>query len=335
MAAERPRSGYARTAGGMRLHYTVYPGGEPALVCCNGLGVSTFFWKYVIEHFRHRHRIVTWDYRGHGRSSPVADEDPAAFTVEANADDLARVMDAARTERAVLLGHSMGCQVILQAWRQFPRRVAGLVPICGAFGRPLDTFFDTPAIARPAFSTMYWLITTWPHQIQRVLSPLLRSPLPDWIARLGIIDARRASPEDMAPYFRHLSQMDLEVFFRMARAMQEHDAGPWLEEIDVPVLIVAGENDLFTPFRLAVEMQQRIPGAELLRLPGGSHAGLIEHPELLNLRLEKFLRERILPAEQRAANGQRPSASGARRRGTGRRGRSRIQRPAARQDRPA
>jgi pimeloyl-ACP methyl ester carboxylesterase len=63
----------------------------------------------------------------------------------------------------------------------------------------------------------------------------------------------------------------------------------------VPTLVVAGERDLFTPRHLSLEMAQRIRGAELLEIPRGSHAALIEQPELVNLRLEKFLRERVEP----------------------------------------
>jgi pimeloyl-ACP methyl ester carboxylesterase len=83
----------------------------------------------------------------------------------------------------------------------------------------------------------------------------------------------------------------------MVRAAQEHDAGPLLSEIRAPTLVVAGERDLFTPRKLSLEMAQRIPSAELLEIPRGSHAALIEQPELINLRLEKFLRERVIPFE--------------------------------------
>ena len=73
------RSGFARTDDGLELYWRAVGSGEPALVCCNGVGVSTFFFKYVVEHFRERHRVVVWDYRGHGRSSlppePIDDAD--------------------------------------------------------------------------------------------------------------------------------------------------------------------------------------------------------------------------------------------------------------------
>jgi len=299
MSTQRER--YACGWQGVPIHYNMCGKGEPALVCCNGLGVSTFFWKYVLEYFKGTHQVITWEYRGHYTSGTPERMTPNKFTMTANAHDLAAVLDACGVSRAVVLGHSMGCQVLLEFWKRHPHRVAGLVPVCGPYGRPLDTFFYTPQLAHPLFDALYALTTSNPRLVEAVLRPLLRSRLPFDIARLGIINPQLASLDDMRPYFDHLAKMDLQVFFFMARQMQRHNAGPWLHAINVPVLIVAGEADFFTPLALSFEMRKKIPGAELLLLPKGSHAGLIEHPELLNLRIEKFLRERVEPFLKRNA----------------------------------
>jgi pimeloyl-ACP methyl ester carboxylesterase len=289
------RSGYARGRNHVPIHYTVHGSGEPTLVCCNGLGVSTFFWNYTLRYFTPAHRVITWEYRGHYTSGMPPQLTLDSLSMAANADDLAAVLDACKVERAVLLGHSMGCQVLLEFWRRHPHRVAGLVPICGPYGRPLDTFLLPPRLTPILFEAIAGLATGSPGVLEAVLRPLLRSPIPDAIARLGLINAQLASREDMAPYFEHLARMDLRVFFQMAMAMQRHDAGPWLKDIDVPTLIVAGENDQLTPLSLAHRMRDEIRGAELLFLKKGSHVGLIEYPELINLRLEKFLHERVEP----------------------------------------
>ena len=59
------------------------------------------------------------------------------------------------------------------------------------------------------------------------------------------------------------------------------------------MLVVAGEKDTWTPFSLSTSMHEAIPGSELLVLPAGTHTGPLEHPELVALRLEKFLAERV------------------------------------------
>jgi len=300
------RNHYAEGWRGVPIHYTAYGHGEPAIVCCNGVGVSTFFWKYVVRYFAPVRRVVTWDYRGHNSSGLPTRLNGRALSMAANAHDLAAVLDACEIPRAVLLGHSMGCQVILEFWHLYPQRVAGLVPICGPYGKPLDTFFNLPSVALPVFDAVYDVASAYPRELEAILRPLLRTRLPYDLARLGIINAQLAAFDDMRPYFEHLSEMNLQVFFTMVHEMQKHDAGKWLSRIDVPTLVVAGERDLFTPLPLSLEMRRRVPDAELLVLPKGSHAGLIEHPELLNLRLEKFLRERVDPFLDNTANAPAP-----------------------------
>jgi pimeloyl-ACP methyl ester carboxylesterase len=100
--------------------------------------------------------------------------------------------------------------------------------------------------------------------------------------------------EDFLPYFAHLRErIDPLVFLTMLGSLNAHDVSPRLNEVGVPTLIVAGERDTFTPAWLSERMHAQIPGAELLLLPGGSHTAPIEFPELVNMRVERFLRERF------------------------------------------
>jgi pimeloyl-ACP methyl ester carboxylesterase len=301
------KEGMARGLDGVPVHYTSFGEGESALVCCNGVGVGTFFWKYVVRHFSERHQVVTWDYRGHGRSGTPDPVTREKFTVASSVHDLKAVMDHAGVKKAVLLGHSMGTQVILEAWRRHPSRVQGLVMVCGAFGRPLDTFWNS-RISAPVFDVVYQVVNRFTAAYTRGNKALMQSSLPMFIARAGrVVDPQMCRPEDLQPYFDHLAEMDPLIFFLMAGEMQRHTAIKWLDKVDVPTLIVAGENDYFTPYHLSVQMRDRIAGSELLTIPKGSHAALIEQPELLNLRLEKFLRDRIMSPAQAGADAREES----------------------------
>lgn len=288
------RTGTALAADGTALAYAIAgPTGPAPIVCANGVGVSTFFWDYVAHRFLRERQVLVWDYRGHGASGRP--KQIHGITMGTNAEDLARVLDANQLDRVVLLGHSMGCQVILEFWRLFPDRVIGLVPMLGTFGRAADTFLD-PRVGRTIYKTLYTAANALPELFNRTSAALVRSPLAWPFARVtGLVHPDLARREDMQPYLDHLSLLDMRVFVEMVRAAQEHDAEPYLPQIRVPTLVVAGERDLFTPRHLSLEMAQRIHGAELLEIPRGSHAALIEQPELVNLRLEKFLRERVEP----------------------------------------
>ncbi len=292
-AAPPTASGYVRVRGGHELYWTSL-GDGPALVCCNGVGVSTFFWKYIALGFRHRYRVVLWDYLGHGRSTAPESPETADLSIPSTAGDLWAVAEAAGvTGRAVLLGHSMGCQVILEAHRQQPARVAGLVPMFGTFAKPLETFLDLPQSA-VIFRWIQALTSGRPRAAYRALLPLYASPLADAVSRLtGLVDKDHADARDIQHYLDHLVQMDPRVFLRMVSFMAEHDLTDHLAQVNVPTLVFGGEKDLFTPLHRSEAMTAGIPEAELCVLAGGSHAAIVEHPEAIHHRIERFLHERV------------------------------------------
>lgn len=291
------RAGFARTDDGLQLYYRVVGRDRtdrPPLVCCNGVGVSTFFFRYIVERFRQSHPVVVWDYRGHGRSSLPADIERADLTIERNARDLRCIIETVGLSRApVLLGHSMGCQVILEYTRQYPSEVAALVPMFGTYARPLDTFMDSPH-ARKVFQVVNRLAALSGKAGTRMLLPLYASPLAFDVGRYtGMIDRHYAGRADIDRYLEHLIHMDPRVFLRMVALMADHDLSDFLPNIASPTLVIAGEKDLFTPVHRSRRMAELIPKAEMMILAEGSHAAIVEHPDTINARIERFLTERL------------------------------------------
>lgn len=285
------KEGYARGANGIRLYYRVDGDAGLPLVCANGIGVSTFFWEPLALELGRRHRVVRFDYRGHGRSdSPRDYRDISIATCVA--DQLA-VMDELGIDRALLLGHSMGAQVDFEFYRAHPDRTLGLVPTLGPYRRAIETFMDS-SLSLTAFAAMKAVIGTAPTLVARTIRPILLSGVAELAARkLGIVDAALAPKRLMLQYMEHMTRLDLRSYLVLAEDIQRQDATDLLPHIEVPVLVVAGERDLFCPLRLAYEMVAQIPGAELLIIPNGTHAALIEQPQLLALRVQKFIEERI------------------------------------------
>ena len=287
------RAGTATAPDGGILAFRAEGSGPRALLASNGIGVSTYFWRRLAQHFAALgpYTFVIWDYRGHGRS-PVPD-DPESMTVAGCARDLWTVAGATGFEDAVLLGHSMGTQVILEAFRQQPERTLALVPMLGTAGRIFSSFPGGAALD-PGLRMLVEVGAANAQLAQHALRAALRFPgVWDALRALGVIHPDLCPREEFEPYFAHLEQLDLRGYFALARDLLSHDASDLLEQIDVPTLVVAGERDLFTPLRRSREMAERIPGAELLVLREGSHAALVEQPELVALTLEKFLAARL------------------------------------------
>lgn len=280
---------------GTRLWFRV-SGEGPALIFQNGVGVTTTFWDAVAERFAAAgYRTVVWDYRGHGRSEDP--RDPNALDLATCVEDLRAVMDALEIERACLLGHSMGSQLGWEFYRLHPGRVAGLVPTLGTYRDAVSTFYDLSWLAPRIFSAARFLADSFPEVARKLAAlPSVHPRLAERVIRRLAIVHPTLSPSDWLPtYLEHMARLDPRVFFALAKAIQEHDATDLLPRIRVPVLVVAGERDFFCPPRVAREMAERIPGAELLVIPAGSHAAIIEQPDLFSLRLASFLEERVFP----------------------------------------
>jgi pimeloyl-ACP methyl ester carboxylesterase len=167
-----------------------------------------------------------------------------------------------------------------------------MVLICGAAGRITHTFKDTNVLAQ-YLPRIIERVEAHPEIARAIWS---RVP-PDIALRIalatGEVDASAINPEDLLPYMRHMVDIDLAMFMRMLVSAGEHDATALLPEIDVPVLVFAGDRDSFTPPRYAEAMAAALPKAELVMIPGGTHVVPIERKELVVERVEHFLRERV------------------------------------------
>ena len=286
------RVGTATAPDGALLSWRADGAGPVALIASNGIGVATFFWRQLARHFAATHTFITWDYRGHGRS-PVP-QSPENLTVALCARDLWTVADRVGVQRAVLLGHSMGTQVMLEALRQDPGRPQALIPVLGAAGNVFDSF-PGGARLKPVLRVLIELGASHAQLAGRALKTAVQLPgVWEAVKALGVVHPDLCPKEEFEPYFDHLAQLDLRGYFALARDLLSHDASDLLEQIRLPALVIAGERDLFTPPQRAREMAARIPGAELVVLREGSHAAMVEQPERVALSIEKFLRAHAL-----------------------------------------
>ena len=179
------------------------------------------------------------------------------------------------------------------AIRQRPEKVRGLVLLCGSFGNVTSTFQGTPLLEL-VLPKLVELADKAPEVVRAVWSRLPAQLSLKLALKAGEIDPARIHPEDILPYLSHMTHVDFPLFLRMLRAAGEHTAGDILPHIDVPVLVVAGERDSFTPSFLATAMAETLPKGELLIVPGGTHVAPLEQPELVDARITTFLRDRVL-----------------------------------------
>jgi len=303
---------YATARDGTRIHWTsAGAGAGPAVVLCDGLGCAGYIWRFLLPELAKAHRVIHWNYRGHGKSERPTD--PERVSILECVDDLLAVLDDAGERTAVLVGHSMGVQVALETHRRAPDRIQGLVLLCGAPGKPLDTFHDAPLLAA-AFPYAREAMDRFPSVARLLFRSVIPTELTLKLAMAFEVNSKAVAREDLARYLADLADVDASLFVRLAASAGQHDASDHLSRVAVPTLIIAGEEDSFTPMWLSVKMHAAIPGSELLVLPGGTHVGPLEHPELCALRLEKYFRDHFGETAPEPARRRAPAR---RRRGSG------------------
>lgn len=299
-----PKDREAVAPDGARIRYTVRGSEGPWVVLCAGFLCPDNFWRYLVPALEGRHRVIVLNYRGVGASTDprppgwrarnVSVED---YTIERLAGDVRAVLDAEDAGHATALGHSMGCKVALDAWRQErdvaaqgerPSRIGALVLVTGPYASPLKTFYDSDLMAR-LFPWLYAGISALPRAAQHAIARSLRLPLAMPAARLVKALGPQTPEEAMQGYFHHFGEVDPLITLKIAKGMHEFDAEPWLPEVDVPTQVIVGTADRFSPPELGEHIVEAVPDAELVVVEGGTHGAIIEFPDQVNAAVEDFI----------------------------------------------
>ncbi len=123
---------------GVEISYSVYGKGSPALVFVHGWSCDQTYWKYQVPEFSKHYTVVTLDYAGHGKSGANRED----FTMESFGDDVAAVVNNLNLAQVILIGHSMGGFVIINAATKLPGKVVALVGV-DTYMQFVDTVFTT------------------------------------------------------------------------------------------------------------------------------------------------------------------------------------------------
>jgi pimeloyl-ACP methyl ester carboxylesterase len=275
---------------GTNVAYRV-EGSGPAFVLSNGLTTTTTFWRYLQPRWVERQRVLMWDLPGHGASAPARSDEGACIAEQP--EIIARLMDSVNMPSAVQIGWSTGCQVVLEMYRRYPQRCRALVLLLGAPGRVLDTA-KLPLPGRVIDGLVRHMPPAAFGGLARVLAVAANAPLAHFVPRrLGLIGAATTA-RDATAITEHLLRIDTATVQRMVASAQAHSGWEVLPEIDVPVLVIAGDRDPFAPAEtVGAQVHARCPGAELLRLPEGTHTALLDHADVIGDAVDDFIRRRV------------------------------------------
>jgi pimeloyl-ACP methyl ester carboxylesterase len=257
----------AISADGVSIAYEVRGEGEPALVFIHGWCCDRSYWNEQLPHFAQKHKVVAIDLAGHGESGLNRKE----WTMGVFGEDVVAVVNKLNLEQVVLIGHSMGGFVILDAARQMPQLVLGLVGV--------DTLHDFE-------------------------EKLTQEQIDDWVTplRSNFVETARNNVRTM---FTSNSDSTLveKIVADMSSAPQEVGIGAMEGYIDfqnneiirvlqeVQALITCINSDKYPT---SVETNQRyVPTFMAKIMSGVGHFNMMEDPETFNSLLEETIQEFI------------------------------------------
>lgn len=252
---------------GIRLHYDDRGSGQP-IVFVHGHPFNHTMWQYQISHFSKKYRLIMPDLRGYGRTEVT----PGRVMLDEMALDILHLLESLQIEQAIFCGLSMGGQIVLDFYRMFPHKVTALIIVDS------DARGETPESYRQRMQKAALIEKTGMKQHTD-------DTIHQYIAA--------ASMKNTAVY-AHLYEMMTTTAAEGAAAAhkgrgERRDHLPLLPHIQVPTLIVVGEEDFFTPEPIARLMSDAIPGAQLAVIPGAGHLPNMEKPEAFNKVLYDFL----------------------------------------------
>jgi 3-oxoadipate enol-lactonase len=227
------------------------------------------FWYPAASAFDSTYRLILPDLRGHGESE--IGEGPALM--QKHATDIARVLDDAGVGKAVFVGCSIGGYVLFEFWRRFRSRVTALA-LCDT--RPQADNAEARSNRLKAAAAV----------LEQGTEQFLDSMIPKFIGRTTIstrpdlVEGARVMMRQMSPEDISLVQQGMAV---------RPDSVADLKTIDVPTMIVIGEEDAFSTVADGELMRQNIAGSQLKVIPKAGHYAPWEQPEAVGAILRRFL----------------------------------------------
>ncbi|MAF89974.1 MAG: alpha/beta hydrolase [Bdellovibrionaceae bacterium] len=280
-------TGYIESYDGTKIYFESR-GEGPTIVMAYGIGCLMNHWRHQAKYFSQNYRTVLFDYRGHHMS-----ERPALLenlNVHAIAKDLKALCDHLKIEKASFWGHSFGAQVLLRTYDNNPELFENLVFINGFATNPLKGMYGLDL--DPIFRNVKKGYETLPETISTLWKLSVDNPITNRLMGLaGGFNLSLTSFKDIQVYTKGVASIDFDVFTYIFESMINYNATAVLEEVKVPTLIIGGAKDSVTPLSFQREFHQKIKGSKLQIIPYGSHCSQLDMPDLVNLRIEKFLSE--------------------------------------------
>ncbi len=268
-AREAGHERFLRAPDGLPLAYEERGAGEPALVLVHGWCCDRAFWREQIDQLARERRVVALDLAGHGSSGDQRDD----WTLPRLGADVAAAVESLRIESVILVGHSMGGPVALEAARSLGPRVRGVIGV--------DTLHDAGfcypdgMLEEVARSFERDFRATMELSVASLFPPETDPALVDWVLERALVTDPTAA-------------------VALLRGFEGYDLARTLAATRVPIRCINAApraGGLAT----AIEKNRRLADFDAVLIEGVGHYPMLERPGEFNARLEAWLAELCAP----------------------------------------
>ena len=245
------------------------PDDAPVIIFIHGFPLNKSMWNIQVEALKENYRVIAYDIRGHGNSDPGIDE----FFIELFVIDLLRLMEKLKIEKSILCGLSLGGYIALNAVLKHPDRFDGLIL------NDTQCIADTPEIKENRCNA---IISIKEKGVEQYADEIIKKLFAQetFTKNKNVIDAVRemiiSTPK----------QSLCNTLHALAERKETCDQLP---EINIPVLIMVGQEDKITPIAAAQQMHEKILNSKLEIIQQAGHLSNLEDPTAFNTHLLKFL----------------------------------------------
>lgn len=247
---------------GTTIAYSIYGKGEATLVFVHGWSCDSRYWVNQIPYFSSKYRVITIDLAGHGNSGLSREE----YTVKAFGQDIVAVLEKLDVDNAILIGHSMGGEIVLQAAVLAPDRVSGIIGI--------DTLHDMGHYATE-------------EEIAGVYTPLAEDFETNAAAFVGSMFPKGSDAVLVETVSKDMSSAPAKVALNILSNYFKIAGEEFLTDIKVPIMLlnadlwptnVDGNKNLYADY-------------EMVLMEGYGHFIMLEAPDEFNQNLDALVQK--------------------------------------------
>jgi 3-oxoadipate enol-lactonase len=239
----------------IELSYLEHGAGE-ALILIHGLGANADSWRPQVDALAKNYRVIAMDLRGHGQSGFRVEE---PITVRAFADDVVALIKNLGIDRAHFCGISMGGMIALEIFVRYGDKVKSLI------------LADTTAFFPP------------PQAREELLRHFDSLEMVEWGQLMARRVLRREAPPDQRQEVAHMLAANRRAIYRQGLIASFGSDYRWvLPQVNLPTLILVGEEDQATPVGYAGYLHKNIKGSVLQVISQAGHFANLENPAAFN-----------------------------------------------------